>query len=201
MKARKKIELWVDETKMALFGIGLVLKKPKFAGVYAAAALCFAYVLTLFKDGTSTWGLLWSNIGFLDKVRLMFEVWGRVLANFTDWWGLVLMLLALLQGLAVALLVYGWHTKVRRKDQTAGLEAGGAGAALGFLALGCPACSTSLFMPLLSTTLGTGAAAGAAAIGWVLVVAAMALLLFGIRRLGYGVFISLTARRHRDAKG
>ena|GEM_PF-1671866 len=200
MKMRGRWERWVDDTKLACVGVGMVLKKPKYVIIGVLAVLLFAYILTLFKDGTSTWGLLWSNISFGDKIQLKFEVWGRVLGNLSSLWGLVLMLLALLQGLTVMLLVFGWRARVRSKHTAAGLEAGGVGTAISFLALGCPTCGTSLLVPILTTALGSGAAVMAETLGWVLATAAVVLLLHAARRLGYGAFVEITARRHKNGK-
>lgn len=200
MKARNILEQWVDDTKLAIVGIGMVMKRPKYVVIAVAIFLAFAYILTLFKDGTTTWNLLWSGIGFGDKMWLLLEVWARVLANFTDWWGLCLMLLAMLQGLTVALLIFGWRMKLSSKTTVAGLEAGGVGTALGFLALGCPTCGTTLLVPLLSLVAGSGAVALAETLGWILMAVAAVLLLHAARRLGYGAYVEITARRHKNAK-
>lgn len=197
---RRLWERWKDDTKMALVGIGLVLRRPKYLLLFVVVFLFFAFILTLFRDGTSTWGLLWSGISLGDKILLKLEVLKRVLLNFTDLWGVILMLMALLQGLAVMLLVFGWRAKVASKTTVDGLEASGVGTAIGFLALGCPTCGTSLLIPVLSTVLGSGAVVLAEALGWILAVAAALLLLHAARRLGYGAFIEITARRHKNGK-
>ena len=199
-KARKYWESWVDETKMAMVGIGMVFKRPGYTAIALAVWLFFAYILTLFRDGTSTWSLLLSGIGFGDKMGLMVDVWGRILGNFTNLWGWALMLMAMLQGLTVALLIFGWRAKVSSKATVAGLEAGGVGTALSFLALGCPSCGTGLLAPLLTTILGSGAVVMADVLGWFLVLVAVVLLLHAGRRLGYGALIEITARRHKNAK-
>ncbi|MCL1839587.1 hypothetical protein FWF89_01110 [Candidatus Saccharibacteria bacterium] len=200
MKVRNVLELWVDDTKMALVGIGMVMRRPKYVLIGVAAFLFFGYILTMFKDGTSTWSLLWSGIGFGDKVLLSLEVGGRMFGNLFDLWGLVLMVLALMQGLTIALLVFGWRSKISKKATAAGLEAGSVGTVISLLALGCPACGTSLLMPFLTTVLGSSAAVMGEILGWVLVVLAMVLLLHAARRLGYGAFIEITARRYKNGK-
>lgn len=200
MRARNTLELWADETKMAFVGIKMVMKKVGYAVIAIVAFLVFAYILTIFRDGTSTWSLLWSGIGFGDKLSLLGDVWVRVLKNFTDWWGLVLMLLAALQGLTISLLIFGWRMKMSSKTTAAGLEAGGVGAAISFLALGCPTCGTTLLAPVLTLVLGSGAVAVAETLGWILVVVAAILLLHAARRLGFGAYVEITARRHKNAK-
>ena len=190
----------MDETKMGLVGVGMVLKKVKYAVIAVVVFLFFAYVLTLFKDGTATWGLLWSNIDLGEKIALKWEVWGRVVGNFVNLWGLLLMFLAMLQGVAVAILVFSWRSRTMAKGRVAGLEAGGVGTAMGALALGCPTCGTTLVAPFLSIIFGTGAGVMAEVLGWVLMVVAVVFLLYAVRKLGYGVYIEITARRYKNAK-
>lgn len=199
-RARNTLELWADETKMALLGIGMVMRKVGYAAIAVVAFLIFAYLLTMFKDGTMTWSLLWSGLSFGSKLGVLGDVWIRVVQNFTDWWGLILMLLAALQGLTISLLIFGWKMKLSSKTTNAGLEAGGVGAAVSFLAVGCPTCGTTLLAPLLTVIAGTGAAALAEVLGWLFVVVAAVLLLHAARRLGYGAYIEITARRHDNAK-
>ena len=199
-KERNALGLWVDETKMAFVGVGIVMRKVKYITIAAIAFLIFAYILTIFRDGTATWGLLWSGLGFGAKMGVLGDVWARVLQNFTDWWGLILMMLAALQGVTISLLVYGWQMKMSRKTTVAGLEAGGVGTAVSFLAVGCPTCGTTLLMPILTVVAGTGAAALAEVLGWIFVIVAAILLLHAMRRLGYGAFIETAARRYKNAK-
>jgi len=197
---RGTLELWADNTKMALVGLKMVMRRPAYVAIAVGGFLLFSYAFAMFKDGTTTWNLLWSNIGFGDKMVLAIEVVGRIFRNFLDAWGLILNLLAILQGLSLSLLIFGWRTKVQTRVTAAGLEAGGVGTAVSFLALGCPACGTSLLAPLLTAVAGSGAMVIAESLGWILTVVAAGLLLHAIRRLGYGAFMEITARRHRNAK-
>lgn len=199
-KLRDKWNRFVDETKMATEGIGMVMRQPRYILVALAGFLFFAYLFAIFQDGTSTWSLLWSGISFGDKMGLLGSVFGRVFSNFIDPWGLVLSILAILQGLNISLLVSGFKSKAEKKSKVAGLEAGGVGAAISFVALGCPTCGTSLVTPLLTLLLGSSAAALSEALGWILTIVAAVLLLYAARKLGYGAYIETTARRYEDAK-
>lgn len=196
-KLRNTLDLWVDETKMAIVGIGIALKKPKTITTTTICALLFAYILTLFKNGTGTWNLFWSGIPFADKFTAGMTVWQRVLENFTSLDGLLLIILSILQGLTIAMLLYVWKNR-EKKAAIAGLEAGGVGTALGFLALGCPSCGISLLTPILTTIAGTGAMALADTLGWIFMILAFILLLHALRRMGYSAFIIKSAKRHKE---
>jgi hypothetical protein len=127
-KLRSTINLWLDETKMAIAGLSIALKRPKTTTLSLILTLIFAYILTLFKNGTGTWSLFWSTIPLGDKLTATLTVWQRVLENFTSLDGLLLMILALLQGLTIAMLIYVWRHR-EQKSAIAGLEAGGVGTA------------------------------------------------------------------------
>lgn len=188
-RVRKWLRRWVRDTKLAIMGIGIVMRRPAYIAIAMAVFLFFAYFFSLFQDGTSTWNLLWSGISFGDKMGLLGGVWGRVLANFVDPWGIVLLVLAAFQGLNVALLVYNIRQKTSQEVTRSGIEAGGVGAVISLVILGCPACGTSLLAPFLTLILGSGAMALVGALGWVLTVVAMILLVYAARRLGYGAYL------------
>ncbi|MFV0484810.1 MAG: hypothetical protein ACK5MU_01080 [Candidatus Saccharimonadales bacterium] len=196
-KLRNTLDLWVDETKMSIVGIGVALKRPKTIIATTVFPLLFAYILTLFKNGTGTWNLFWSGIPFGGKLNAGLSVWQRVLENFTSWDGLLIILLSVLQGLTIAMLLYVWKNR-EKKAAVAGLEAGGVGTALGFLALGCPSCGISLLTPLLTTIAGTGAMALADTLGWIFMILAFILLLHALRRMGYSAFIMKSSKRHKE---
>ena len=199
-KLRKTLERWTDDTKMAFVGVQMVMRQPVYVLIAIAGFLVFSYIFAMFQNGTATWSLLWSSISLGDKMGLLLDVADRILQNFLDLWGLVLILLAALQGLTVSLLIFSWRMKMSAKSTVAGLEAGGVGAAMGFLALGCPTCGTSLFIPFLTMSLGSGAAVVAETLGWILTTLAAILLLYAARRLGYSAFVEITARRHKNGK-
>lgn len=196
-KLQNTIDLWIDGTKMAIIGLGISLKRPKTAVTALIFTLIFAYILTLFKNGTATWNLLWSGIPITDKISVAAQVWQRVIENFTSLDGLLLILLSILQGLTIAMLLYVWKHR-EKKSAVSGLEAGGVGTALGFLALGCPSCGISLLTPFLTTIAGTSAMALADTLGWIFMILAFILLLHAIRRMGYSAFILKTAKHHKE---
>jgi hypothetical protein len=196
-KPRNTIDLWLDETKMSLIGIKVALKRPKTILTATISTIIFAYIITLFQDGATAWSLLWTNLPLGDKLYALLSVWPNILANFTSFYGLLLILLAILQGLTLALLAYTW--KHRAKEfAVSGLQAGSVGAAFGFLALGCPSCGISLFTPILTTVAGTGALALADTLGWIFLILAFILLFHATRRLGYAIFILTASTRYKE---
>ena len=198
-KMRNTLDLWIDETKMAFLGVGLVLRRPSYAVMTVVIWLLFAYFLTFFQNGFGTWNLIWSGIDFGDKLIVLGDVWRRVLENFTSLYGVLLIILSLVQGLTIALLVYVWKGR-EKKSAVAGLEATGVGAAFGFLALGCPSCGISLLSPVLTAIIGTGAAAMVDVMGWIFLLLAYLLLLHALRKMGYTAYIMEAAKRYDKKK-
>ncbi len=157
-------------------------------------------VLTLFENGSGTWSLLWSGIDLGSKIGLLGSVWRGVLENFTNLYGVLLMVLSFLQGLTIALLVFVWKGR-EKKAAVNGLEAGGVGAAFGFLALGCPSCGVSLLAPVLTAIAGTGAVALVDVLGWFFLIFAYLLLLHALRKMGYTAYVLEAAKRYNRKKG
>ncbi|MBR1939298.1 hypothetical protein IJ847_01020 [Candidatus Saccharibacteria bacterium] len=117
--------------------------------------------------------------------------------NFTSLYGLMLVALALLQSMAITLVVFAWRNRQKRAAID-GVEAGGVASLLGFAALGCPTCGVSFLMPALSAIAGASASILAERISIVLAIAAFLLLLYAIIKLGYTVYIIVGSSKRRE---
>ncbi len=188
-----------DRAKFALSGVGMLLKRPKYLAVFIVSLLIFLYILTFFKNGTSNWALLWSGVSFGTKMGILGRVFGDMFSNFTDWYGILIILMSLLQAITIMLLVFTWRN--REKDHTLdGASTGGIGALLGFIALGCPTCGVSILTPLLTAIAGTGAMAAAEGVSRVLIVLAFILLIYTVIKLGYVSFVTISAKKYKEKK-
>ena len=197
MAIRKIVETISDRSKFALASIGYLLKKPKYLCIFLLSFLIFAYFLTFFRDGSSNWQLLWSGLAIDRKVELLGRIFPAMLENFSSFYGMTIIFLSLLQGLIVAQIVFAWRH--REKDfSLQGASTGGAGAILGFIALGCPSCGIGLLTPILSSIAGASAVALSETIGLVITIVAFALLLFSIIRLGYINYIIISSKNYKE---
>jgi len=200
MGIRKVAETIADRSKFALVSTGYILKKPKYLGILLLSFFIFIYFLTFFRDGSSNWQLIWSGLGLDRKMTVLGRVFPAILENFCSLYGLIVILLSLLQSVIVMQLIFAWRHR-EKGQQISGASTGGAGTILGFIALGCPSCGIGLLSPLLSAIAGASAVALSETIGNIITVLALGLLLFSIIRLGYINYIIISSRNYKEEHG
>ena len=199
--ALKKFSEWLadlgDRAKLAVIGSSYLLRRGKYLVLFLVSFLAFLYLLTFFRDGTSNWSLLWSALVPAEKAKMLGAVALSMLENFRSFYGVTLILLSLLQGLVIMLLIYNY----RHREKSAavdGLESSGIASVLSLLALGCPGCGVSLITPILTAIVGASAAVLAERIGVICAIVAFALLIYTFIKLGFLVFIDISAQKHKE---
>ena len=189
----------IDRAKFAVSSIWMLLKRPKYLASFLVSLFVFLYILSFFKDGSGNWLLLCSNLSFGAKLEVLGRVCVKILDNFTDLYGILIILMSILQALTIMLLIFTWRN--REKDHAIdGASTGGIGAIFGFIALGCPTCGISILAPLLTAIAGTGAMAAAEGISKVLIVLAFILLIYTVIKLGYVSFVTMSAKKYKEKK-
>ena len=189
----------LDRAKFSLVSIGYLLKRLAYLLSFLVALFVFLYLLSFFKDGMSNWSLLCSNLPFGSKLNILGQVALKILNNFTDLYGVLIIFMSILQALTVMLLIFTW--KSRKKDQAIdGASTGSIGAVFGFVALGCPTCGLSLLTPILTAIAGTGAVAAAEGISRILIILAFILLIYTVIKLGYTSFIAISTNKYKEKK-
>ena len=189
--------LALDRAKLGGIGISYLLTFKKYLLLFIFGWFFFLYFLTFFKDGNGNFALLFSGISAEQKISLLGRVFMLCFSNFLSLYGLSLVLLSLLQGLAISLMVYTWRNKY--KDQTlSSASTSTVASALGFVALGCPSCGISLLTPILSAIAGASAGILAERVGVALTVIAFGLLFYSVFHLGYLVFVIVSARKYKE---
>ena len=199
MAIRKIAESIVDKTKFALVGTEKLLKRPAYIALFLLCMLLFHYFLTFFRDGSSNWQLLWSGLPFGRKLEVLGRIFPSMLDNFSSFYGWTIVLLSLLQALIIVQLVFACKNR-KRSDALNQASAGGAGAILGFIALGCPSCGIGLLSPLLSAIAGGAAATLAEGIGFAFTILAFVLLIYSFIKLGYIDYIIISSKKEEHAK-
>jgi len=202
-KIVKKLQDWfttgVDRAKFALVGAGYLFRNPKYVAVFIVSLLVMLYILSFFRDGAGNWQLLFSGLPFGRKMEMLGMVFLNIGHNFTSLYGLLIVLMSVLQALVIMLLVFAWRH--REKDATLdGASTGSIGAVLGFVALGCPTCGVGLLMPLMTAIAGAGAMALAEGFSRVFTILAFILLIYTVIKLGYICFITIAASKHKEKK-
>lgn len=194
---KDSFSLALDRIKLGSIGISYLLTFKKYLLLFVLAWAFFLYFLTFFKDGSGNLALLFSGISSDQKLSLLWRVALSCFGNFTSLYGLSLVLLSLLQGLAISLMVYTWRHKY--KDQTlSSASTSTVASALGFVALGCPSCGISLLTPILSALAGASASILAERVGVLLTIVAFGLLFYSVFHLGYLVFVIVSARKYKE---
>lgn len=189
--------LALDRIKLGGIGISYLLTFKKYLLLFIFTWAFFLFFLTFFKDGSGNLALLFSGISSDQKLSLLRRVLLSCFGNFTSLYGLSLVLLSLLQGLAISLMVYTWRHKY--KDQTlSSASTSTVASALGFVALGCPSCGISLLTPILSALAGASASILAERVGVFLTIIAFGLLFYSVFHLGYLVFVIVSARKYKE---
>ena len=187
----------LDQIKLGGIGISYLLSFKKYLLLFLFSWLFFLYFLNFFKDGSGNLALLFSGISIEQKLSLLWRVLLSCFSSFISLYGLSLVLLSLLQGLAIALTVYAWRHK--SKDQALSTASTSTVAsALGFVALGCPSCGSSLLKTVLSALAGASASILAEKVGIFLTILAFILLFYSVFHLGYLVFILVSAKKYKE---
>lgn len=199
-RIRNRLELIGDRIKLAMLGSSYCLSRKKYLISFIICSFGFLYFLTFFQDGNSNLHLLFSKIDAEQKIDILGRVFLNSLHNFLNLYGLSLVLLSILQGLAVTLMVYTWRHKEKDEVITTASTSTIA-SALGFVALGCPSCGISLLTPILSAIAGASASLLAERVNVALTLIAYALLLYSICKLGYLIFVIITAAKYKEKHG
>ena len=199
----QKIKDWfadlADKAKFAMLGFRYLAKQPWYIAIFAFSATLMLYIFTFFRDGSSNWSLLWSDIGLDQKMALLGRGFVAILENFTSLYGVTIIFMGVLQGLCITALVYA--IRHRQKDAVIdGASRGGIASILGFVALGCPTCGMTLLTPLLTAIAGTGAVALGESLSQIFIIIAFILLIYTIIQLGYLVFITVSSAKQKEKK-
>ncbi len=199
---KRLLETASDRSKLALVGIGRLLKRPKYLITFLISLLLLLFILNFFKDGNTNWALMTSGLEFSRKLEVLGRVCGEILLNFCSLHGVMIILMALMQALIIPLLIHSW--RCRAKEQALdGASTGSIGSVLGFVALGCPSCGVGLLTPILTAIAGTSAMALAENVSRIFSALALLLLLYTTIKLGYITYVNISneqSKKEQHAK-
>ena len=199
-KVKKSFKRWItdiwetfyDRLRYTLVSLHEQFSNPKYFALFILSLFFFLFFLTFFRDGDSNWQLLWSGLDLGRKMEILGRVFVAMGSNFTSWYGLSIVLIAVLQAIVIMQLAFAWRH--RQKDKVIdGASTGGIGALFGFIALGCPTCGVGLLTPLLTMIAGAGAVALAELFSSIFIILAFILLFYTIIKLGYTNFVTISA--------
>lgn len=198
---------WLDQWKLAAYGIVLATKRPKFIVVAIVSFLVFGTLMNLLNNGLTSFRLM-ATVDFGGKLEIIGGAFLAVFGvgrNFLDW--ALVFIISLLQGILIGLVVLVWHKKRAKQKanlaaeqnaenvQTAGLAAG-----LAVLSAGCPTCGTTLLMPVIGAISSTGGYALAGAISGVIFVLAMIVALWALKKIGNEAYVIIVSEDYERRK-
>ena len=196
-KLKNLFETFVDRCKFAVVGFKYLLTRRRYVIALVISFLVFLYILSQLQNNGANWQLLWSGLDFGSKMQVLGRSFRSMLDNFTSLQGILIVLLALMQALCVAGIVFAIRHR-QKDDAINGASAGSIASILAFVTLGCPTCGMTLLTPLLTMIAGTSAVALAEKLGIVLSIVAFVLLFATLIHLGYLIFVNVSAERAKE---
>lgn len=143
--------------------VGSVIRQPRYGLMAMVTAwLFFELVYWAFNMSALRTVLVSTAVPFADKLAVLTSPFTAIFDASGVATGTVMVLLAIVQGMNVALLAY-----IMSEQRTINAKAVGGGSLVGILALiglGCPACGTSLVTPLVAMVASGSAVAVAESI-------------------------------------
>lgn len=173
---------------MAFGGIKNVLRMPRYLVLASVLAFLFAVFIYFFIQIGFYGSLLLSQLPLLDKAQLIAAMAGDMIVSFTDSFnGALLAVVALLQGVAFAAMVYVQRRNKRFDAQVVGT--GGVAMFAAALGLGCVPCGTSLIMPIVTLLFSSSAYAAASTASVIVLAGAFILSLYSLYKLGNVAYV------------
>lgn len=193
---------WLDEWRLAAYGVLLATKRPKFIAVTIATFLIFGTLMNLLNNGFASFRLM-ATVDLGGKLEIISGAFLAVFGvgrSFLDW--VLVFFISLLQGVLIGLVALAWHKKRKEQKQqnsenvqTASLAAG-----LAVLSAGCPTCGTTLLMPVIGAISSTGGFALAGAVSGVIFIVAVVVALFALKKIGGEVYVIIVGEDYERRK-
>lgn len=203
---------WCDEWRLALSGVVLATRQCSFLIAFGLSFILFGILMSLLSSSTAPLTFFWSE-SLLGKLRILGQALLDIFiinGNFGTW--LLNFLIILCQSILIGLVALVWQKRRRsRKAQTVAtatnvshIEYASVAAGLAVLGSGCPACGTTLLMPVLGTLFSTSGLMVATALSGILTAIALIVSLLSIKKLGNDAYVHIVSekfqQKHQNAK-
>ena len=147
--------------KYSLKAVTGIARRPKYLTlILIGGFLTFQLLLWFYNSNTLFYMLFSSHMSLISKLIFPFKSFTSLLTSFSAVQVSTMIILALIQGLLLALIIYIGY---RRTLSSSGVMTGGGSLFIALFGFGCPTCGTSLLTPLLMT-LASGSAASIGAV-------------------------------------
>lgn len=147
--------------------VKLLYFKPSYLLLaFGFSVVFYQLIFWMLNIGLFQYLMLSPTVGLAEKFMVVVGSYGGVFGTPTSWLAIILFVVSILQGVAVAALVYSIKRE-RAMNKSIVKDLGGTGVAgvLAIMGLGCAACGTSLITPILTFFFATSSVAVAEKVG------------------------------------
>lgn len=185
----------VDKLKLSVHGIFLILKQWRYFLAFIGLSTVVAGILYFIVNVSSLWPIVSSRfLPALDKLSLIGQLPVQAVREADP----ILLIISLLQGLALALLIYNLINGQKVNKRAVGGSAIATVAAS--LGLGCSLCGTSLLLPIASLLASSGAYGLMDTLATVFNALAVILGLYAVYMLGFIGYANYQAIQYKRSK-
>lgn len=201
-KIKSYFDAMVGKARISISGILKVIVRWRYFLVAVVVMAIFSIIFGLLSIGSLEVNMLFSRLPIVDKFDIVNRSIVRVFSNSTTFSGVLTGIIIILQGLAMALLVFNIrrqreNNKIITSTNIRGRVGESAVASvIAMLGLGCSACGTSLLLPLLALISSSAAFLGAATTTVSLI--AIGFLLYSLVNMGYTAYVFAEFSNKKD---
>ena len=191
-----KLQKWVDEFRLSLYGAVLAFKKKRFLVSFIISFIIFGTLLNLLASGSAGFALF-SHADFPGKLEILKNAFLGTFGfnrEFIDW--LFMFFITILQSTLIGLVIFVFKY---RKD-SANLENAGIITGLIVLGSGCPTCGTSVLAPIIISIAGSSGMAIVGTVSWILTILSVIIALFALKKVGFETYAILMEERYNSKK-
>lgn len=185
----------INRWKASLKGLKTVAKTWQFWTIAIPTTLIFIFIFNLLSSGNNFLQLLIA-LPFLDKFVVIGQVYQEFATNILSVDKILILIAAFGQGAIIAIIVFLWRSR-RQLDDKAILESAGA-SLIALIGAGCPMCGGTILFPVLLSIFGAGAATFLQSISWVVMVIAIAVIIFALQRLGFLCYMQPKKKSNKE---
>lgn len=173
---------FINSWKSSIKGLKKVAKTWQFWAISIPVTFVFIFIFNLFSSGNNFFQLLIA-LPFLDKFIIIGQVYQEFAVNLLTLDKILMLIAAFGQGAIIATIVYLWQSR-RELDDKAVLRSAGA-SLIALVGAGCPMCGGTILFPVILSVFGASAATFLQSISWIIMVIAIIIIIFALKRLGF----------------
>lgn len=190
---------WLDGWRLTGAALWVAVRNWRFDLAAGLTFGCFGVLMHILSTGTATLDLLF-RVSWGEKFGILGRELGALFGvgqNFLDWF--LIFVLALIQGVLVALIALIWQKRRQQKRSMKADEVQSAGivAGLAVLSAGCPSCGTSLLAPVLGMLFSGSSIALASVLSGLLFGAALVIALLTLQKVGKEAYVIMKSAKRR----